>query len=120
VNGGGRASIATRPACCSLQSRRPGRPLVHAPAATRWDHERARANRDGPRRSGSLDEPLFRDYTTPSEQRFRVRFGRLAAPWFTYLMLAPTASGLVAGSGRCVLRIVDDGSPRYTVVLEKE
>jgi SAM-dependent methyltransferase len=67
-----------------------------------------------------LDEAAFRDYENPSEQRFRVRFGRLATPWFTYLMLSPTDfEELVAGSGWRVLRMLDEGSPRYAVVLEK-
>ena len=69
----------------------------------------------------------FREYRTrgrnsvrPLAQRLRVRFERYTSPWFHYLMFTPDEMvSLVEGSGWRVLRVIDDGSPRYAVVLEK-
>jgi hypothetical protein len=72
--------------------------------------------------------PVFRTYrlknkTTrrPHAQRYRVRWQQYATPWFYYLMFSPAEmEKLVAGTGWRVLRFIDDGSPRFVVVLEKE
>jgi len=57
----------------------------------------------------------------PRAQRFRVRWQAFATPWFYYLMLSPTEmTTLVAGTGWRVARLIDDGSPRFVAVLEKE
>lgn len=74
------------------------------------------------------DDPVFRTYRTnddrvprPRAQRYRVRWQRYATPWFYYLMFSPEEmQRLVAGTGWRVLRLIDDGSPRYAVVLERE
>ena len=56
----------------------------------------------------------------PFGQRLRVRHGRFASPWFHYVMTSPDAfATLVEESPWRIARIVDDGSPRYGVVLEK-
>jgi SAM-dependent methyltransferase len=53
--------------------------------------------------------------------RYRVRWRSYASPWFRYLMLEPAElEPLVAGTGWRVAGILDDGSPRYGIVLEKE
>lgn len=53
-------------------------------------------------------------------QRLRVRHHAYASPWFHYVMTSPEAfADLVEGSPWRIARIVDDGSPRYGVVLEK-
>jgi SAM-dependent methyltransferase len=53
-------------------------------------------------------------------QRLRVRHGRYTSPWFYYVMTSPeTFAALVEGSPFQVERIIDDGSPRYGVVLGK-
>jgi SAM-dependent methyltransferase len=53
--------------------------------------------------------------------RYRVRWRGYASPWFRYLMLEPAElEPLVAGTGWHVLKVLDDGSPRYGIVLEKE
>ena len=53
-------------------------------------------------------------------RRLRVRHGRFASPWFHYVMTTPDAfAALVADSPFRVERIIDDGSPRYGVVLAK-
>jgi SAM-dependent methyltransferase len=53
--------------------------------------------------------------------RYRVRWHAYASPWFRYLMLSPEdLEPLVAGTGWRVLKVLDDGSPRYSFVLEKE
>lgn len=54
-------------------------------------------------------------------QRYRVRWRRYASPWFHYLMLPPPElERLVAGTGWHVARFLDDGSPRYVAILEKD
>lgn len=51
--------------------------------------------------------------------RYRVRWRQFASPWFRYLMLEPgEIEDMVAGSPWRVLRLVDDGSPRFGIVLE--
>ncbi|MCC6222312.1 MAG: class I SAM-dependent methyltransferase [Thermoleophilia bacterium] len=74
-----------------------------------------------------IDDPVFRTYrgrsgvARPRAQRVRVRWQHHASPWFHYLMLAPgELERLLRGSGWRVARVVDDGSPRYGVVLERE
>ena len=53
--------------------------------------------------------------------RYRVRWRGYASPWFRYLMLEPEElEPLVAGTGWRVLKVLDDGSPRYSIVFEKE
>ena len=53
-------------------------------------------------------------------QRLRVRHLAFASPWFHYVMTSPEAfAALVADSPWQIDRIVDDGSPRYGVVLSK-
>jgi SAM-dependent methyltransferase len=80
-----------------------------------------------PARTG---DPLFRADLLPvthhaspvTTPRYRVRWRQYATPWFRYLMFAPKEfERLVAGSnsGWRVRRVIDDGSPRYLVVLEK-
>jgi SAM-dependent methyltransferase len=66
-------------------------------------------------------DPELRRYAGRSkEPRFRVRFQRLRTPWFRYWMSAPERfAGLVDGTGWRIARIIDDGSPRYAVILEK-
>lgn len=51
--------------------------------------------------------------------RYRVRWHEFASPWFRYLMLEPAeVERLVDGSPWRVRALVDDGSPRYGIVLE--
>jgi SAM-dependent methyltransferase len=53
-------------------------------------------------------------------QRLRVRHAAFASPWFHYVMTSPDAfAALVEDSPWRIARIVDDGAPRYGVVLEK-
>jgi SAM-dependent methyltransferase len=53
--------------------------------------------------------------------RFRVRFGDHATPWFRYLMLTPEeVERLVEGTGWRIARVLDDGSPRFAVVFERD
>ncbi|HEX2505778.1 MAG TPA: class I SAM-dependent methyltransferase [Gaiellaceae bacterium] len=53
-------------------------------------------------------------------RRIRVRFQSYASPWFRYAMVAPEeVEPLVRGTGWRVARMLDDGSPRYGIVLEK-
>ena len=74
-----------------------------------------------------VDDPVFREYrlkgdasVRPRAQRYRVRWQQYATPWFYYLMFSPAElEQLVAGSGWRVLRLIDDGSPRYAAVLER-
>jgi SAM-dependent methyltransferase len=54
-------------------------------------------------------------------RRIRVRYRRYTSPWFRYVMLAPAeVEPLVEGTGWHVARILDDGSPRFGIVLEKD
>jgi SAM-dependent methyltransferase len=54
-------------------------------------------------------------------RRIRVRWQHYASPWFRYLMLRPAElATLVTGTGWRILRTIDDGSPRYGIVLERE
>jgi SAM-dependent methyltransferase len=74
-----------------------------------------------------IDDPVFRTYPIgdpteprPLAQRYRVRWRQFATPWFAYVMTDPaTFAGLIHGSGWQVTRLLDDGSPRYAVVLER-
>ena len=75
-----------------------------------------------------IDNPAFREYrgahrgkVRPHAQRYRVRSQRYATPWFYYLMFPPAEmERLVAGTGWRIDRFIDDGSPRFAVVLVKE
>jgi SAM-dependent methyltransferase len=75
-----------------------------------------------------IADPVFRSYRVkdesavrPRAQRFRVRWQQYATPWFYYLMFSPAElEQLAAGTGWRILRFVDDGSPRYAAVLERE
>jgi SAM-dependent methyltransferase len=54
------------------------------------------------------------------DHRFRVRWQRFASPWFRYVMASPAElERLVAGMGWQVVRVLDDGSPRFVAVLER-
>jgi SAM-dependent methyltransferase len=73
------------------------------------------------------ENPAFRTYrvsvrsSRPRAQRFRVRWQHYATPWFYYLMLSPEEmERLVGGTGWRVVRFIDDGSPRFVAVLEKD
>jgi SAM-dependent methyltransferase len=72
-----------------------------------------------------IDDPAIRAGTVAGGsgvfgQRMRVRHAGFASPWFHYVMTSPDAfAELVEGSPWRIARIVDDGSPRYGVVLEK-
>jgi SAM-dependent methyltransferase len=74
-----------------------------------------------------VDDPAFRAYPVndpieprPLAQRYRVRWRQFATPWFAYVMTDPaTFSRLILSSGWKVTQILDDGSPRYIVVLEQ-
>jgi SAM-dependent methyltransferase len=53
-------------------------------------------------------------------RRIRVRYRTYASPWFRYVMLPPDeVERLVESSGWRVAKVLDDGSPRYGIVLEK-
>jgi SAM-dependent methyltransferase len=68
-------------------------------------------------------DPAFRDgaRAESAAPRLRVRWHRHATPWFRYLMLSPAAAGrLVEGTGWRLARLIDDGSPRFAMVLEKK
>lgn len=69
---------------------------------------------------GRIDDPDL-EWVTNRRLRMRVRWHRYASPWFYYLMLAPPElERLVAGSGWHVARFLDDGSPRYVAILERD
>lgn len=56
----------------------------------------------------------------PTDLRYRVRWRHWASPWFRYLMRTPEQlAAMVAGSGWRLAEVLDDGSARYTVVLER-
>jgi SAM-dependent methyltransferase len=73
------------------------------------------------------DDPRFekraahaRDANPPDKFRFRVRWQQFATPWFRYLMRSPEEmESLVMGTGWEVYRLIDDGSPRYQIVLSR-
>ena len=61
------------------------------------------------------------DHRETASRRIRVRYRNYASAWFRYVMLAPQkVELLVAGTGWRVERILDDGSPRYGIVLGKD
>lgn len=67
-----------------------------------------------------IDDPDL-EWVANRRLRMRVRWHRYVSPWFHYLMLAPPElERLVAGSGWHVARFLDDGSPRYVAILEKD
>jgi SAM-dependent methyltransferase len=54
------------------------------------------------------------------DHRYRIRWLDCTSPWFRYEMFAPDeAADVVAGTGWRVARVLDDGSPRWGMVLEK-
>jgi SAM-dependent methyltransferase len=56
----------------------------------------------------------------PNDLRFRVRWLQFASPWFRYLFLTPEdAARLLTGTGWRIHRVLDDGSPRFAMVLDK-
>jgi SAM-dependent methyltransferase len=69
----------------------------------------------------SVDPSRLEDHHRESPtHRFRVRFQTYASPWFRYAMVAPgELEQLVEGTGWRVARLLDDGSPRYGIVLER-
>ena len=76
----------------------------------------------------SVDGRIVTDFVHPARDRdghrghrFRVRFDVYAPLCFRYLMLTPhEVERLVEGTGWHLLRVFDDGSPRYVVVLERK
>jgi SAM-dependent methyltransferase len=67
-----------------------------------------------------LEDPAFRTYGKRA-QRLRVRWRGYSSPWFRYVMVPPAElERLLTGGGWRVLRVIDDSSPRYIVVLEKD
>jgi SAM-dependent methyltransferase len=69
---------------------------------------------------GRIDDPEHA-WTANRGLRMRVRWLRYASPWFHYLMLAPPElERLVVGSGWHVARFLDDGTPRYAAILERD
>lgn len=57
----------------------------------------------------------------PGQVRMRVRYRRLATPWFDYLFVSRAElADLVAGTGWRVKRVIDADGPTYVAVLEKE
>jgi len=71
------------------------------------------------------EDPAFQAYRKRAgrtqSQRYRVRWREFATPWFRYLMLSPAdLERLAEGAGWGVVRFLDDGSPRYAAILEKE
>lgn len=69
-----------------------------------------------------IDDPYYHDYRgTPGKTpRYRVRWQHFASPWFRYLMYSPLEMArLVEGSGWRITHTIDDGSPRYGIVLER-
>ena len=68
---------------------------------------------------GRLEDPALR--TGGNGVRYRVRWRTYASPWFRYLMLQRSElERLVSGTGWHVARFLDDGSPRYVAILEKD
>jgi SAM-dependent methyltransferase len=54
------------------------------------------------------------------DHRYRLRWLDAASPWFRYQMFAPDqADAVVRGSAWHVRRVLDDGSPRWMMILEK-
>jgi SAM-dependent methyltransferase len=69
-----------------------------------------------------IDDPYYHDYRGPARQtpRYRVRWQHFATPWHRYLMYSPDdMTRLLDGSGWRVTQVIDDGSPRYGIVLER-
>ena len=68
---------------------------------------------------GRLEDPALR--TGGNGVRYRVRWRTYAGPWFRYLMLERSElERLASGTGWHVARFLDDGSPRYVAILEKD
>ena len=92
------------------------------------DEDAAAAVLERLRRLTTEEGRIVTDFVHPDREReghrghrFRVRFADRATPWFRYLMLTPDeVEPLVHGTGWSVARVLDDGSPRYAVVLTKD
>ncbi len=57
---------------------------------------------------------------SPGQVTIRLRYGRLATPWFDLLLLSPAElEDLLAGTGRRLTRLVEGEPPDYYGVLEK-
>jgi SAM-dependent methyltransferase len=53
--------------------------------------------------------------------RIRVRYREFATPWFDYLLMAPSElEELLGGTGWRLVRTIQDESPLYVAVIEKE
>lgn len=53
--------------------------------------------------------------------RIRIRYRKLATPWFDYLFLSEDElGGLLNGTGWRLARRIEDGGPFYVAVIEKE
>ena len=88
------------------------RPLLRRLAKMTTENGRLVTDTVDPER---LDDP------TAARHRFRVRWQHYASPWFRYLMLRPgELPALVGGTGWRILRTIDDGSPRYAIILERD
>ena len=99
--------------------------LLRRLAAITSDHGRIITDSVDPER---IENPVFHTYRLkndtalrPRAQRYRVRWQQYATPWFYYLMFSPgELEQLVTGTGWRVSRFIDDGTPRFAAVLEKE
>jgi SAM-dependent methyltransferase len=57
----------------------------------------------------------------PGQLRLRIRHRDSATPWFDYLIVSPAElEDLLAGTGWSVHRLVQDETPYYVAVLEKD
>lgn len=57
----------------------------------------------------------------PGQARIRIRYKRLATPWFDYLLVSRSEmKRIVAGTGWRLARTFDSKGPVYVAVLEKE
>jgi hypothetical protein len=56
------------------------------------------------------------------ELRIRVRYKKLATPWFDYMMVSPSElAAIVDGTGWFLERVIaEPDSPVYAAVIEKE
>jgi SAM-dependent methyltransferase len=75
------------------------------------------------------DDPAHRAYhelnrnrgRLPGQLRLRIRHRDSATPWFDYLIVSPAElEDLLAGTGWHVHRLVQDETPYYVAVLEKD
>lgn len=73
-------------------------------------------------------ETVHRDYQRRNRARgrmggqirLRVRFQRLATPWFDYLLISvPELESLIRGTGWRLDEVIDDAGPSYSFVLRR-